>query len=125
MYVKWQRRSRKRGGDYPLLTAVLVESRRVDGKPRQNHVAYLASIRERSIGEPGRAHDGFWASVEANLDALELDNETRMKIEASIAERVPRMTAETRAAFEAVEASLASANAADAADYRRLTGARY
>ena len=125
MYVKWQRRTRKRGGRSPLLTAVLVESRRVDGKPRQNHVAYLASIRERSIGERESAHDRFWANVDVRLDELDLDAETRANIEARILERVPRVTAENRAEFEAAEASIASALAADVAAYKRLRRVGY
>ena len=49
MYLKWQSRPRKRIGS-PLLTAVLVESHRVGGKPRQRTVAYLAGIRDVRIG---------------------------------------------------------------------------
>ena len=49
MYVRWKKRERSRRGWHTeppqLLTAVLVESRRVDGKPRQRTVAYLGSIR--------------------------------------------------------------------------------
>ena len=106
MYVKWQLRSRKRGGGYLLLTAVLVESRRVDGKPRQREVAYLAGIRERFIGEREDEHDKFWTKVDARLDALGLDTVTRAKIEVIVAKRVPRVTAENRAEFAAAMAHL-------------------
>ena len=45
MYVKWQSRQRTTLRGSPLLTAVLVECRRVDDRPRQRTVAYLASVR--------------------------------------------------------------------------------
>lgn len=125
MYVKWQRRPRRTMGGSPLLMAVLVESHRVDGKPRQRVVAYLAGIRERFVGEREDKHDKFWRSVDAHLDALGLDAETRARIEASVAKGVARVTTDNRVEFEAAEASIASARASAAADYRRLCGARY
>ena len=115
MYVKWQRRPRKRVGGSPLLTAVLVESRRVDGNPRQKHVAYLASIRERFIGVSQGRHDGFWESVDAGLDALGLDADSRDRVEASVAEKVPRVAAKNRDELEAAMASRAHAMATETA----------
>ena len=112
-------------GGSPLLMAVLVESHRVDGKPRQRVAAYLAGIRERFVGEREDKHDKFWRSVDAHLDALPLDAETRAEIEASVAKRAARVTTDNRVEFEAAEAPIASARASDAADYRRLSGARY
>ena len=50
MYIRWERRRHadytKYGSPPPghTLIARLVESRRVDGKPRQRHVAYLGGI---------------------------------------------------------------------------------
>ncbi len=101
MFVRWQRRSRKRYGAPPLLTAVLVECRRVDGKPRQRTVAYLAGIRERFVGKNAWQHDRFWSRVDTRLDELALDPQTRATIEASIAARVPRVTDENQAQFAA------------------------
>ncbi len=101
MFVRWQRRRRKRYGGSPLLTAVLVESRRVDGDPRQRTVAYLAGIREKFIGEHERAHRKFWRKVDERLDELALDPATRARIEAGVAARVPRVTDENQAQFGA------------------------
>ena len=106
MFVRWQRRSRKRYGGSPLLTAVLVECRRVDGKPRQRTVGYFAGIRERFVGEHEREHRRFWAKVDERLDELELDPDTRAMIEASVESRVRRVTPENKAEFDAVRARL-------------------
>lgn len=101
MYVRWQRRTRKRYGKSPLVMAVLVESRRVDGKPRQRVVAYLAGIRERSIGEREKEHREFWRKVDERLDELRLDRETRERIETILEARVARLTPENQAEFDA------------------------
>ena len=54
MFVRWQSRVRAERNDWALRevgditwNAILVESVRVDGKPRQNHVAYLGSFSTR------------------------------------------------------------------------------
>ncbi len=113
MFVRWQRRSRKRYGGSPLLAAVIVECRRVDGKPRQRTVAYLGGIRERFVGEHERRHEKFWNRVDARLDELGLDPSTRASIEASIAARVPRVTDENQAVFAAEAARVRREIAAD------------
>ena len=112
MYVRWQRRTRKRRPRSPLLVAVLVECRRVDGKPRQNVVGYLAGIGEQLVGEREREHREFWAKVDKRLDELGVDGDTRAKIEASIDRRVVRVTAENVAVFNAETARVASEIAA-------------
>ena len=85
MYVSWQRRRRvRRGKSSPLLTAVLVESRRVDGEPRQRVIAYLGGIREAYVDEREREHRAFWRGVDDRLDALGLDPVTRAMVEASV-----------------------------------------
>ena len=92
MYVRWLKRDLTRttrihgrfgiGGH--ALSAVLVESRRVAGKPRQRFVAHLGTIRvwdammgkgDVPIAGGGRAHHvdarGFWDSVSRKLDVIE------------------------------------------------------
>ena len=102
MYVRWQRRTRKQlswhhnHASPVLLTASLVESRPIDGKPRQHTVAYLGSIRERFLGEPGERR-WFWRKVAPRLDALALSPDEREMIEASVARMVTRPTAEEEA----------------------------
>ena len=111
MYVRWLKRDLTRttrihgrfgiGGH--ALSAVLVESRRVAGKPRQRFVAHLGTIRvwdtmmgkgDVPIAGGGRAHHvdarGFWDSVSRKLDVIERAFD-RDIVEAGIAARVPRL----------------------------------
>lgn len=83
------------------MTAVLVESRRVEGKPRQKVVAYLGGIREKWVDEWDKKHRDFWRRVDERLDELGLDLETRARIEASVDARVRRVTPENQAEFDA------------------------
>jgi hypothetical protein len=69
---------------------VLVESARVEGKPRQRHVAWLASITESRI-EVVHQRRHFWDGVYERL-ANQLSVEDRRKIEAAIALKVPRLS---------------------------------
>jgi hypothetical protein len=71
------------------LTAILVESVRVDGKPRQRHIASLASIREREMDDVNRRCQ-FWEEVTRKLDRLDnrVSADDRCRIEAVLAERV-------------------------------------
>ncbi len=106
MYVRWQSRSRLRRGKSPLITAELVECRRVDGKPRQRLLAYLGGIREAYVDEREGKHRAFWRGVDERLDTLGLDPETRARVEASVESRVRRVTPENQAEFDAAEARI-------------------
>ncbi len=107
MYVKWGSRRRvRRGKSSPLLTAVLVESRRVDGDPRQRTIAYLGGIREAYVDVREWEHRAFWRGVDERLDALGLDPETRARVEASVESRVRRVTPENQAEFDAAQVRL-------------------
>ena len=106
MYVRWQRRTRKQGSRIHnhaipvLVTATLVESRRIDGKPRQHHVAYLGGIRDTEIQHDG-CRDRFWEGAEAKLAALNLPESERVRIEAALEDVVPRLPAEQSATIRA------------------------
>ncbi len=79
------------------MCAVLVESRRIDGKPRQQTVAYLGSIREGLVNfVMWRGY--FWRDITQTLDGLgeRVSRDDRVKIERNIAERVPALTAAER-----------------------------
>jgi hypothetical protein len=138
MYVRWQKyrsqargeRQRQRKDECARLKAVLVESVRVDGKPRQRHIAFLASLetgrdRRKDLAKDakdaryfehctrmelsGRAR--FWITVGEVLDRLDnrIAPEDRARIEASIAERVARPSPEQiQAWLQGREALLAS-----------------
>lgn len=95
------------------MTAVLVECRRVSGRPRQRTVGYLGGIIEKFIGKNARHHERFWRKVDERLDELAFDPATRAIIEASVAARVPRITDENQAQFAAEAARVRSEIAAD------------
>ena len=114
MFVRWKSRARKRHHRYGhpetprLLTAVLVESHRVDGKPRQRTVAYLGSIRDDLLDEAD-VRWLFWRAMAARLDALGLPSAERARAEAAILDVVPRPTeGESVAATKARQAAIAA-----------------
>jgi hypothetical protein len=97
MFVRWQnyRSVASWRPDKPIkrIKAVLVESVRVDGKPRQKYIAFLSSY------NPDRSGSGrfrFWREARACLDRLDnrITPDDRIKIEAELARRVPRTTPE-------------------------------
>jgi hypothetical protein len=96
MYVRWQSRKRKstfsygRGGDVRW-SAVLVENVRRDGKPRQQHIAYLVGFTESQAEIlPQRCH--LWDYISERLDQLgnRVAAADRKQIEAAIALKLPR-----------------------------------
>ena len=107
MFVRWKSRQTKHAGSWAeysrnqgkpapkLLSAVLVESRRVDGKPRQRVVAYLGSVRDDApTGDDGAwRRRAFWRSVDGKLDGLGLEAGQRDAIEAKLAAVVARPSA--------------------------------
>jgi hypothetical protein len=111
MFVRWKRRERTtasrrarrkdpsgRTGRF-LLSAVLVQSERRDGKPRQKVVAYLGCISEDRVGDMfPRKH--FWDKVGRRLDTLRLEPEIRREVEAALLTRVAQLTAEEMACYE-------------------------
>jgi hypothetical protein len=105
MYVRWQSRKRRRSEFGPSKgkdthwkdthwSAVIVESTRVSGKPVQRHVAYLAGFTDSAI-KINTQRCLLWNDISARLDRLgkQITPADRHKIEATIAEKVPRPTA--------------------------------
>jgi hypothetical protein len=87
MYVRWKRAILRRSTDHRL-SAFLVESRRVDGKPRQHVVRYLGSTRESQL-DNSSWRDSFWRGVDHHLATLALDDSTREWITDTLAATVP------------------------------------
>jgi hypothetical protein len=81
---------------------VLVESRRVEGKPRQRVIAYLGAYEDDDRDDP-RARREFWHDVRAALDGLRLDAAFRQRLEAQIAARIPPATTEECAREQALK----------------------
>jgi hypothetical protein len=111
MFIRWKvrrapvwdegRKEEYRNG--PTLIAHLVQSRRVDGRPRHTRTIYLGSIREKYAAADGSVLScgGFWRDARAKLDALDLPPEERAKVEAALLRRVPDPTEEELAAARA------------------------
>jgi hypothetical protein len=93
MFVRWQLyRSqalfewhRKHNDKRARLKAVLVESERVEGRPRQRHVAFLGSTTIDA-----KDHLDFWCQVTKRLDRLDnrLTPQDREQVIAAIAKRL-------------------------------------
>ena len=103
MYVRWKKRVRfwhgKSAGHY--LTAVLVESKRIDGKPRQRTISYLGSIDE-VLTTSHLWRTRFWKSATAHLNFLALDSVLRARVETALENKIAKPTPESAAQFEAL-----------------------
>lgn len=109
MFVRWKRRKKtpakpgrrvqrhRTEGD--SLYCVIVESKRVNGAPRQKVVCYLAGVNEHDCDKTWLRVD-FWDYVSAKLDRLPLAGRERKKIEESIAKVVKPVTEEEALAFK-------------------------
>ncbi len=100
MYVRWQHRRRRHspfgGWDEADVhwSAIVVENVRVNGRPKQQHIAYVAGFTESAIKIPAqRCH--IWDRISETLDQLanRINADERKKIEVAIAIVVPRPTA--------------------------------
>lgn len=105
MFIRWQRksgsawsRSQHRRIRWTRHRAILVESIRVGGKPRQRHIAFVASFARDRLTASDQVDDfervAFWRDARARLDALgnRVTAADRSKIEAALAEHVPPPT---------------------------------
>jgi hypothetical protein len=117
MYVRWKRRAMRKQvyvgrkwavvkgqrkivhikesrptGDYAH-SAQLVESHRIDGKPRQKVIKYLGTINESRVAHVGH-RIGFWRTASAAFKALGLPPEQQHTIELALHARVPFPTPE-------------------------------
>jgi hypothetical protein len=109
MYLRWKRRKLRRTWEWAdgwaphRLEAAIVASRRVEGKPRQELIAHLGSIREDAVGDV-EVRVGFWEAAERRLAALALPDGERARIEAALDDRVRRPTDEERGAVSELRA---------------------
>jgi hypothetical protein len=108
MFVRWQylwldrqRKTKRRFRRVAVATAhaVLVESVRVKGKPRQRHVAYLGSFySKQDVGYRAK----WWQRMTAKLDALGnvIPADDRPRIEAALAKNVSKLTPKELASYK-------------------------
>jgi hypothetical protein len=96
MFVRWRHR-------FDKLTALLVKSARVNGAPRQQHIAVLGSVPES--GGRWRDRCEFWEAVVNKLDNLpyRMSLAERIKIEDAIALKVPRPNKRERAQWHELQ----------------------
>ncbi len=87
------------------LIAIVVESKRIDGRPRQSLVAYLGCIRVADLDLPS-ARRKFWTRADVGLE--QFAPEDRGRFEAALAARVPRPPAEPRRPVTMTEAIAAA-----------------
>jgi hypothetical protein len=113
MYVRWQSRKRRRpeygyygkrlrwrSADYAYARegtskqdvhwrAILVENVRIDGKPTQRHIAYLAGFTESAVAIPAQQRF-LWERIEQQLDRLHnrISAADRKKIEAALIKKI-------------------------------------
>jgi hypothetical protein len=94
--------------------AVIVESRRIEGRPRQHLIRYVGSIDGADIQQLS-ARRGFWDRADAVL--AEFDQDQRKRFEQALETKVRRPTAEEvaaaspaaiRARFDALRATRAA-----------------
>lgn len=104
MFVRWKCRRLRRDQD-TLRYAELVRSVRVHGRPRQQIVQYLGSIRERYRTAPAH-RQAFWCWVEQRLAHIALDPATRQVLECQLARLVVRPTVEEQQEVIAQQAAL-------------------
>ncbi len=112
MFIRWKRRQRSvrvyLRGNVPAWTRYLYlcESKRIEGKPRQRVVAYLGDFQERYAhdeSEEGiKRRKSFWWRADQWLEDRELmDEETCKRLQAKIAEAVPRPDEQALSAYKA------------------------
>jgi hypothetical protein len=101
MFIRWQSRKReiyyshwgRKADPYGDVhwNAVLVESVRVNGKPRQKHIANLCGFTEHQIKIPAQQLYTWEHAIKA-LDGLgkRITPEQRRQVEAALAERIGR-----------------------------------
>ena len=95
MFIRWQKyRSVAlwHRGEPPIkrIKAVLVETVRIDGKPRQKRVAFIASYEAGTLDQIS-TRSTFWRQARQRLNQInsQITPHDRSKVEAALARRVP------------------------------------
>jgi hypothetical protein len=95
MHLRWQSRRLKRTDGDTSWSPIIVESRRINGKPTQRYVAYLGGYVESESALLARRIE-FWGAVDRRLHQLNLSPDDHKKIEAAITLKIRRPTAAER-----------------------------
>jgi len=104
MFVRWQYTTSpkpewRRGAE---AYAILVEAKRVNGKPQQRHVAYLGNVAAQPERDEAHYRACWWHRMNAKLKKLgkQLPRSQRPSIEAALAKMVKPVTAAEVTAFD-------------------------
>jgi hypothetical protein len=92
MFMRWKKRLLLRPPGGQALSAQLVRSERVEGRPRQRFVAYLGTVHVNWI-ERGFHRKLFWRGADQRLANLDLPAAERARVERALQATVPRPTA--------------------------------
>lgn len=89
MFLRWKKRkfTAKDGAEDVWLSAQIVESHRIDGKPRQKVIRVLGEIRESHLPLILERY-GFWVRLERNLQdhPMELPEKVKEKLMVTVKE---------------------------------------
>ena len=105
MFIRWQKYRSvaywKKNTPITRIKAVLIEAVRIDGEPRQKHIALIASYQPSQLDQIS-TRSIFWRHARQQLDRIgdQITPEDRSKVEAALAQRVSPTTAAEDAALE-------------------------
>src|SRR5258708_25558402 len=88
MFVRWKKRTTGQGYS---LSAHLVKAVRIDGKPRHQVITHLCTLQSTTMQQLA---PWLWQQVEARLQGVEIDAQTRERVCQAIAQNTPRATPE-------------------------------
>jgi hypothetical protein len=92
MFFRWKKQKLKRmsrGRPAFNVAAEIVQSVRVDGRPRQKVVKWLSNYESKCLDDLAEQRS-FWERADKNLDAMNLEPARRMEFEAKMLAVVPR-----------------------------------
>src|SRR6476469_8506204 len=105
MFIRWQKYRSvaywKKNTPITCIKAVLIEAVRIDGEPRQKHIALIASYQPSKLDQIS-TRSIFWRHARERLERIgdQITPGERRKIEAALAQRVPPTTAAEDAALD-------------------------
>lgn len=121
MFVRWKKRASRGNSKYydwqkvrdVTLSAYLVKSERISGKPRQKVIAFLQSVHQHDLDREGwinrLTRNYFWYHVENKLRKLDLTDAQKVSIRETLQKTVPRLSEAERAEYLKEQGRLRSA----------------
>ena len=93
MFIRWKtkRRTNRRGKEYTILEAALVENHRISGEVRQKYIKSLAVIREECLLYPIPRRI-FLQKVSQKLESRGIERDERESILATFSRKIPELS---------------------------------